>query len=160
MKEKEEISPLTKALHIAAYPFSAAVGFLYAQTTIRDTMYNNLKKHGGFKEIRDEYEPSMKKLVGRTGPQALTVADEISSHHASYWTRATKRMSDMGFNNLGDFWNALHKNEQREIAATGVGVAVVMLGVILTALDSRELLMRAKRQEQDKATESPSAGKQ
>jgi hypothetical protein len=129
---------LTKTLKLLALPLSAVTGLFFGHTFVRNKSYDNLKNLGAFDAERNARLKSAQEIYPKWG-DTKDVTSEIKELSRNYSKRMDDRIADMGYETMGKRFKLLHRNQKFDAVMQFFTAAGVMLGVVLTIADHKNI---------------------
>lgn len=153
--EKEHDSALADnisfGIKAVAYPVSIYTGYEAAASVIRNQIYKNIAGTGIFEADKNtiKTKPLGEVVNNPAHPLHTQLPDHLADLNDKYRVNVRNKFRTMGFNNIGDYWKGLNRNQMVDAIVVGMTVTGIVLGSMLTVANSKGLLDYFARKEKD-----------
>lgn len=133
---KEKMPLWERALNIAAYPISAAVGYFVADASIRRSIYTNFAKKKSFVDLQTIQDSAINALKDSVAHNpSINFGNELHAINETYRQSVKGRFESWGMKGITDYWKGLHRNQKIEAIGLAITVSGIALGAMLTMSD-------------------------
>ncbi len=137
---------VSKALEIAAWPISAAIGWWWGHDHLRNDLYDTLKHAKDFeKPIRQKHWDKISEISVASGD----ITRKLPQEHKVFNAEVIEYFRPRGFKNTLDYFRAAPRNGKIKAIMTAFGAGGITLGVILTLAENKGLQQLFSRKEKE-----------
>lgn len=145
---------LDKTIRALVYPIAIIPGAWVARASIRDGIYKNYSKNGGFADMQAQYSTDFQAITGvdpsqfRRGKVATLSSEfkhvpketkkQVAELDKKFFKDVKTRFAERwNMNGMMDYWENLHLNQKINTATLAITVTGVTIGTLLTMANSK-----------------------
>jgi len=157
-KTDSELGVLGNLIKAIAYPFSAIVAAWTTRNSIRDSVYDELKKHGAFKTLLDGHELKMGQLLQNppTVEKAIQTIEDKIKLDKEFYNKTTDLLKERKLDGISRQWKFINLSNKQNAVLRGMTVMGITLGALIAIANSKTFTDLFKKQE---SVEQPSRSK-
>jgi hypothetical protein len=137
-------SLLSRVLKVAAYPIAAVTGYWFTKTSIRGSVYDNVRNHQVLDDLRDPVMEEMR-VRGRDAAQKAKRGEhvdffkEVEAIHVNYAAKVDERLEKLTLGTLGQQWKFTQKHQKQQALMNGFTAAAITIGALLSIAHSKTI---------------------
>jgi hypothetical protein len=149
---------LSKALKVLAFPVAAVSGYWFAQTSIRNSAYDNAKFTGAVKGVSEPHRDALQKIGEKANAiiekgKTFDLPKEVRPLFEEHAPLVTKRLEDLNLGTLRKQWGFTSKYQKQQAIMNGLTAAGIAIGAVLSIANMKSIQQAFNRQGTEPKTE-------